>query len=68
MNPFQYIERYIEDGVGVIKLNRPKQLNALNRKMVSEIITALEEFDHNDEVSYDFSDRKWSCFFRRGRY
>ena len=50
MNPFQFIERYIEDGVGVIKLNRPKQLNALNRKMVSEIVTALEEFDQNDEV------------------
>ncbi len=50
MNGFQYIERYIEDGVGVIKLNRPKQLNALNRKMIREIITALEEFDRNDEV------------------
>lgn len=50
MNVFEYIERFIEDGVGVIKLNRPKQLNALNRKMIREIITALEEFDHNDEV------------------
>ena len=47
MNPFQFIERYIEDGVGVIILNRPKQLNALNRKMVSEIVMALEEFDQN---------------------
>ena len=35
---------------GVIKLNRPKQLNALNRKMVSEIVMALEEFDQNEEV------------------
>ncbi|WP_428908065.1 enoyl-CoA hydratase/isomerase family protein [Niallia sp. Krafla_26] len=50
MNGFEYIERLIEDGVGVIKLNRPKQLNALNRKMIREIITALEEFDQNDEV------------------
>ena len=49
MNPFQFIERYIEDGVGVIKLNRPKQLNALNRKMVSEIVMALEEFDQNEK-------------------
>jgi enoyl-CoA hydratase len=50
MNPFQFIERFIEDGVGVILLNRPKQLNALNRKMVSEIVMALEEFDQNREV------------------
>jgi len=47
---FESIERLIEDGVGVIKLNRPKQLNALNRKMIREMITALEEFDQNDEV------------------
>ena len=50
MNPFQFIERFIEDGVRVILLNRPKQLNALNRKMVSEIVMALEEFDQNGEV------------------
>ena len=56
MNPFQFIERYIEDGVGIIKLNRPKQLNALNRKMVSEIVMALEEFDQNGEVRFHFSD------------
>ncbi|WP_394236055.1 enoyl-CoA hydratase/isomerase family protein [Niallia oryzisoli] len=50
MNSFEYIERYIEDGVGVIQLNRPRQLNALNRKMIREIVTALEQFDQNDEV------------------
>ena len=38
--PFEFIERILRDGVGVIILNRPKQLNALNRKMVSEIVTA----------------------------
>ena len=50
MNPFQFIERFIENGVGLIKLNYPKQLNALNRKMVSEIVLALEAFDQNEEV------------------
>ena len=45
----------LRDGVGVILLNRPNQLNALNRKMVSEIVMAMEEFDQNDEVSFHFS-------------
>ena len=48
--PFEFIEVYSRDGVGVIILNRPKQLNALNRKLVSEIVTAMERFDQNDEV------------------
>ena len=50
MNRFNSLKRSIEDGVGIIKLNRPRQLNSLNRKMVSEIVTAIEEFDQNDEV------------------
>ncbi len=48
--PFEFIEVYSRDGVGVIILNRPKQLNALNRKLVSEIVTAMERFDQNDEI------------------
>lgn len=50
MVPFDFIEISMEDGVGFIRLNRPKQLNALNRKMVREIVTALEMLDQNDEV------------------
>ena len=48
--PYEFIEAYTSDGVGVIQLNRPKQLNALNRKLIREIITAMEHFDQNNHV------------------
>ncbi|UAL45595.1 enoyl-CoA hydratase/isomerase family protein [Sutcliffiella horikoshii] len=47
---YEYIEVSIESSIGIVKLNRPKVLNAINRPMVSEIVTVLEEFDRNDEV------------------
>lgn len=50
MRNFEFIEIKVEDGVGFIELNRPKQYNALNRRMVKEIVDALELFDRNDEV------------------
>ncbi|MFL3649193.1 MAG: enoyl-CoA hydratase, partial [Oceanospirillaceae bacterium] len=31
--------------VGLITLNRPKQLNALNRQLANETLTALRAFD-----------------------
>jgi len=40
-----------KDGmVGVITLNRPEALNALNMKMVTELIRALAEFEKDDGV------------------
>ena len=40
-----------KDGhVGTITLNRPEALNALNNKMVSELIGALGEFEKDDGV------------------
>ncbi|MGE6377480.1 enoyl-CoA hydratase/isomerase family protein [Peribacillus muralis] len=45
MNALQFIETSIEEGIGFIFLNRPKQLNALNRKMIREIISTMEAFD-----------------------
>ena len=40
----------IEGRVGIVQLNRPKVLNALNREMVSEAVSALEEFDAAQEI------------------
>jgi enoyl-CoA hydratase len=36
--------------VGLITLNRPKQLNALNRRLAEEVLAALQEFDADDGV------------------
>jgi enoyl-CoA hydratase/carnithine racemase len=39
-----------EDGVGVITLNRPKALNALNSELLAELCDALEKWDAEDSV------------------
>jgi len=40
----------IEGPIGLITLNRPKVLNALNHELMAEVVSALEEFDLNEEV------------------
>ncbi|KIL47462.1 enoyl-CoA hydratase-related protein [Jeotgalibacillus campisalis] len=39
-----------DNAVGIITLNRPEVLNALNIKMVAEIVFALERFDRDETV------------------
>lgn len=36
--------------VGLITLNRPKSLNALNLKMASEVVATLKDFDADDRI------------------
>ena len=36
--------------VGVITLNRPKALNALNTKLMTEVVSAAREFDENSKI------------------
>ena len=36
--------------VGLVTLNRPKALNALNRELMSELSVALKEFEKDDSV------------------
>ena len=50
MNGFEFIETTLTGNVAVIELNRPRQLNSLNRKMVSEIVIAMEGFDRDEDV------------------
>lgn len=50
MESLSFIETSMEDKIGFITLNRPKQYNALNRQMIREIVAAAEEFDDNPHV------------------
>lgn len=50
MNDFQFIRAKVENEIGWLTLYRPKNLNALNRRMVAEIVRALQTFDHTKDV------------------
>lgn len=50
MTAFTFIEVSIDNGVGYIYLNRPRQYNSLNRAMIREIMQAMEQFDRDDYV------------------
>ena len=39
-----------EDSVGLIQLNRPKVLNALNGALMEELAAAVDEFDHDSSI------------------
>ncbi|EIT85820.1 enoyl-CoA hydratase/isomerase [Fictibacillus macauensis ZFHKF-1] len=50
MDNFTTITVHIQERVGVVVLNRPSVLNAINRHMVSELLQALTDLDRHDEV------------------
>ena len=39
-----------EGYVGIVRLNRPKALNALNLEAMTELVDALEDFDNDDAI------------------
>ena len=39
-----------EGAIGIVQLNRPKVLNALNFEVMSELVSALEELDRDEAV------------------
>jgi enoyl-CoA hydratase len=47
---FETILTETKGAVGIITLNRPKALNALNTQLIREMNTALSRFDSNDGV------------------
>jgi enoyl-CoA hydratase len=47
---YENIVTRVEGRVGVAQLNRPKALNALNRELMTELMTALEAFDADPAV------------------
>jgi len=47
---YEMIETTVKGQIGLIELNRPKVLNALNRQMVSEVLSAMEAYDEDASI------------------
>ena len=47
---YQFILTETRQNVGLVRLNRPKELNALNATLMEELMTALEEFDRDPAI------------------
>lgn len=47
---FSIIKTEAHDKVGLVLINRPKAMNALNATVMDELATALEEFDSNPDI------------------
>ncbi|CVI24775.1 Putative enoyl-CoA hydratase [Agrobacterium fabacearum CFBP 5771] len=47
---YEAIETSREDGVAIVRLNRPKQLNALNATLAKEIISAVEDLERDRAI------------------
>ena len=47
---YEYILAERDGPVGVVTLNRPKQLNALSGPLMEELVSALEEFEREAEI------------------
>ncbi len=50
MVQYQYILVERDERVGIVTLNRPEQLNALNFQLVGELGDALQEFDRDETI------------------
>src|SRR5438132_14361153 len=47
---YEHILVEIEQGVGILTMNRPEQLNAMNRKLTSELHNAMMRMVEDDTV------------------
>ena len=50
MEEKEYILVEIIEKVGLVKLNRPESYNALNQKLLSELMASLKELDERDDI------------------
>jgi len=50
MMDYEHILVENEDGVGIVTLNRPEKLNAMNRALSSELRDAVKSFDADDGI------------------
>jgi enoyl-CoA hydratase len=47
---YHYILVERDERVGIVTLNRPRELNALRTDLMRELVEALEEFDHDEGI------------------
>jgi enoyl-CoA hydratase len=47
---YQYILVERDEQIGIVTLNRPKELNALSTKVIAEVSHALSEFDRDETI------------------
>ncbi len=47
---YSTIRTEVHDRVGLVQINRPEALNALNATVMEELATALEEFDADPDI------------------
>lgn len=47
---YKNILAYVEDGIGYMKFNRPKAMNAVSLELLDEAIIVLEQFKYDPEV------------------
>src|ERR1700691_3031797 len=47
---YEHILVEIEDGVGILTLNRPDKLNAMNRRLSQELRDAVAAMDADDDI------------------
>jgi enoyl-CoA hydratase len=47
---YQHIQVERREGAGVVRLNRPKELNALNSRLMEELVEALETLDREPAI------------------
>jgi enoyl-CoA hydratase len=66
MGEFTQIIASTQGKVGIIQLNRPKALNALNNQLVGELMAALEAFDADPQVGRHCDHRRRAGICRRG--
>jgi enoyl-CoA hydratase/carnithine racemase len=48
---YEHILVEAEDGVGIVTLNRPDKLNAMNRRLSSELRDAVKTFEADDSIA-----------------
>jgi enoyl-CoA hydratase/carnithine racemase len=47
---YEHIFIEAEDGIGIVTMNRPDKLNAMNRRLSSELLDAVKSFEADDAI------------------